>query len=458
MSSLSFPFIVILKFRPTRRAPGSFQIETVFPPCSLSLSFSHSRSCSRTLAPCQPSHHWSCSSSILLSCGIDSTRTHKTQRVRCLPVLSSTSTFTSHSHRSCGHYLVVLRREMPSKTHDTISSAGHWHGVSESPETEVIEAFVNGRIRSSPLVLKLREDVDRLQKHSIHYEASAEKLNQAIKDSEDVNSANVKKINRTLKSMERTLANLYDRQSEADHGPLSKEIIGMKPHGKHLMKRMGSQQPPDIPPARDMPLTQPSTEPSTSWAHTEESILNTGQLTQDFSSSPPSPSPLTLPLPPSPLPSPLSSPSPFAFPLPLPSPSPVLSSSPPPLPQEETHDNIPPPQVTCEMGTTLINSSLKSSSTDFCGTVRLWFFVLWLLHWVEAGNAYLGACLDYGGRHTRTLLNRIFALHPLLTRVYLIMESTILSLHTATLLLTCVLYIQEAILLATQMEPERTIA
>ena len=44
-------------------------------------------------------------------------------------------------------------------------------------------------------------------------------------------------------------------------------------------------------------------------------------------------------------------------------------------------------------------------------------------------------------------------LHPQLFRVYLIVETTILSLHIATLLLTCMLYIQEALQLIAQMEP-----
>jgi uncharacterized membrane protein len=75
------------------------------------------------------------------------------------------------------------------------------------------------------------------------------------------------------------------------------------------------------------------------------------------------------------------------------------------------------------------------------------------MHLVEAGNTYLEAWLNYGGRHTRSLLNWMFTFHPLLYRVYVIMELALLPLHTATLLLMCMLYIQEAILLASQMEP-----
>ena len=68
-----------------------------------------------------------------------------------------------------------------------------------------------------------------------------------------------------------------------------------------------------------------------------------------------------------------------------------------------------------------------------------------------AGVAHLVVHLDNVVRHVRALLMR----HPLLIRVYLILEAALLSLHTATLLLMCILYIREAILLATQMEPER---
>ncbi len=82
----------------------------------------------------------------------------------------------------------------------------------------------------------------------------------AVKDSEDVNSGQVKKINRTLRVVERTLERLHERQSKANHGPLSEETTRIKPHGgelyiwctlganteciphfsEHLMKRMMS--------------------------------------------------------------------------------------------------------------------------------------------------------------------------------------------------------------------------
>lgn len=143
----------------------------------------------------------------------------------------------------------------------------------------------------------------------------------------------------------------------------------------------------------------------------------------------------------------------------------------PSLSPEETHDTISPAQVANETGTTtqVDASSLGPLSTNLGGTIgsgpmqtlytnrpsyhTLSLFVLWLTRRVEAGNAYLGICLHYGGGYTRTLLNRIFTLHPILPRVYLIVESALVSLHPTTLLLACLLYIQEVILLASQMEP-----
>lgn len=87
-------------------------------------------------------------------------------------------------------------------------------------------------------------------------------------------------------------------------------------------------------------------------------------------------------------------------------------------------------------------------------TSLLFGFAFWLKHRVEAGNTYMEVCLEYVSRCRRALLNRTFALQPRIFRVYLIVESSILSLHIATLLLTCMMYIEEALQLATQMEPE----
>lgn len=203
-----------------------------------------------------------------------------------------------------------------------------------------------------------------------------------------------------------------------------------------------SQQPPSV---------SPDTYPPSLQSHAEEPILNAGSLLVSQESSSPLPS-LT--------------------PSPLPSPSPL----PPSLPLEETHDIISPPQVTGEADTTaqvvplqttrLLPEPLSTNSGRTIGSGpilvlytnrpsyhALFRFVSWLTQWVEAGNAYLEACLDCGGRYKGKLLNKIFTLHPLLFRAFLIVESALLSLHPAALLLTCMLYIQEAVLLASQMEP-----
>ena len=236
------------------------------------------------------------------------------------------------------------------------------------------------------------------------------------------------------------------------------------------MKRIVSRESSDISP--DSYLAQPSVGPSspnTSRAHAEESILNASPLLVSQDSPPPLNLPSSSPVPPSLLPlppSPLSSPLSPSLSLSLPPPSP--SAPRPSQPLEETHDTVPPPQVTYERGTMRIllysiNSSLDSLHTKFCGTIgglvasfydnrpsyhTLLCFALWLMHWVEAGNAYLEVRL---GRHARALLIGVFTLHPLLIRVYLIVELALLSLHPAALLLTCLLYIQEAILLATEL-------
>jgi len=311
-------------------------------------------------------------------------------------------------------------------------------------------------------------------------EILVDKSFKAIKDLEDINSAQVKNINRMLKAVEHTLGNLYERQSEANHRPLREEMIRVKGHGselyircalranterllclsEHFTKRTITQQPPDIFP--DVHLAQPplteSSPNNTSPAHTEESILNVGPLlvSQDFSST-------------------------SLLQLQLPLPSPPSGSS---LPLDETHNTIPLPQVTLEMDTMLrslrtINSSLESLDPNFSETTGIGSGLIpsgpslydnrlnyrtpslvasWLTRRVEAGNAYLEVYLDCGERCARTLLKRVFTLHPLLIKVYLIAEPALLSLHIATLLLTCMLYIQEAILLATQTEPELPIA
>ena len=73
-------------------------------------------------------------------------------------------------------------------------------------------------------------------------------------------------------------------------------------------------------------------------------------------------------------------------------------------------------------------------------------------------NLKLEEYVNYGRRLTRKLLYTIFTLHPLLTKVYPIIESALLSLHITTLFVACTLYAQEAFVLATQMDPRFTIA
>ena len=220
------------------------------------------------------------------------------------------------------------------------------------------------------------------------------------------------------------------------------------------VKRKMSRRPPNISPDTD--LSSPNT---------SQFISNTDPhlVSEEFLSLLSSLMPL---LSPTPLQSPLQTTLQLS-----PSPSESGSGSPPSLSPEETHDIIFPPQVANETDTTIQvdASSLEPLSTNLGATIgsgpiqtlynnrpsyhTLSFFVLWLTRWVEAGNAYLGTCLHYGGGYTRTFLNRIFTLHPILPRVYLIVESASVSLHPTTLLLACLLYIQEVILLASQMEP-----
>jgi len=77
---------------------------------------------------------------------------------------------------------------------------------------------------------------------------------------------------------------------------------------------------------------------------------------------------------------------------------------------------------------------------------------------VEIGNVYLVLWSDLGTMHAGVVLRRILAIHPSLAWVVRVILSSLLSLHTATLLYACLLYIREAIVMATEMDPELTIA
>ena len=213
-------------------------------------------------------------------------------------------------------------------------------------------------------------------------------------------------------------------------------------------------RPPEAYPDRIQPSIVPSSS-NTSQACATSSIL----VSRGFSSPPALPA------------SPLSSPG-----TPLPSPEShvaitpsapqedIHNAIPPSQVQDEAQDTRPPPQVTREGDSTpqvFPSQTVEPLSTDFGETVGsglmtslLFGFAFWLKHRVEAGNTYMEVCLEYVSRCRRALLNRTFALQPRIFRVYLIVESSILSLHIATLLLTCMMYIEEALQLATQMEPE----
>ncbi|KAN0127447.1 hypothetical protein V8E53_014733 [Lactarius tabidus] len=77
---------------------------------------------------------------------------------------------------------------------------------------------------------------------------------------------------------------------------------------------------------------------------------------------------------------------------------------------------------------------------------------------VEVGNIYLQMWSDWGSMHAGMVLGRILVIHPSLAQVVPLVISFLLSLHPATLLYACLLYIHEAVVMATEMDPELTIA
>lgn len=77
---------------------------------------------------------------------------------------------------------------------------------------------------------------------------------------------------------------------------------------------------------------------------------------------------------------------------------------------------------------------------------------------VEVGNVYLRLWSDWGRMHAGEALRIIFTFHPCLAWVFPIIVSSLLSLHPATLLYACLLYIREVAVMATEMDPELTIA
>ena len=96
------------------------------------------------------------------------------------------------------------------------------------------------------------------------------------------------------------------------------------------------------------------------------------------------------------------------------------------------------------------------------GVFSLFSFTLWgVWQLVDIGNVYLRVWLNSGSTHARMLLHRILGIHPLLAllaQMLHILVSPLLSLHTTTIFYSCILYIQEVISMATEVDPEVIIA
>ena len=86
-------------------------------------------------------------------------------------------------------------------------------------------------------------------------------------------------------------------------------------------------------------------------------------------------------------------------------------------------------------------------------------FTFWgVLRLMNAGTVYLIIWLLLVPMHARMLLHKIIGTYLFLAQVLPILFSWPLSLHTATILYSCILYIQEAISHATEVDPEVIIA
>lgn len=77
---------------------------------------------------------------------------------------------------------------------------------------------------------------------------------------------------------------------------------------------------------------------------------------------------------------------------------------------------------------------------------------------VGAGKIKLRMWYDWGSMCAGMVLGRIIPVHPGLARVLTTIISSLLSLHPATLLYACLLYIHEAVVMATEMDPELIVA
>ena len=82
------------------------------------------------------------------------------------------------------------------------------------------------------------------------------------------------------------------------------------------------------------------------------------------------------------------------------------------------------------------------------------FILQAVLQLMYIGAVYLPTWLSLGWIHTRTLPHRILSIHPFLP----LFVSSLQSLHTATIFYLCILYIQEARIMATEVDPELIIA
>jgi len=80
---------------------------------------------------------------------------------------------------------------------------------------------------------------------------------------------------------------------------------------------------------------------------------------------------------------------------------------------------------------------------------------------VDVRNVHLQMWLKLGSTHARMLLHRILGIHPLLAHMICILIKLVLPfllLHTATIFYLYILYIQEAMSMAMEVDPEVIIA
>lgn len=92
------------------------------------------------------------------------------------------------------------------------------------------------------------------------------------------------------------------------------------------------------------------------------------------------------------------------------------------------------------------------------GIFNLLSFTWVILQLVNVGIVYSQMWLNSGRMHTIVLLHRINGIHPFLAQGIYGLVSCLVSLHTTTILYSCILYFQEAIIMATEVDPEAIIA